>query len=327
MRWMRRASWLACIAGAGVLACGRAYAISSDAGTGGAQFLKLGQGSARMLALGQAGVAMADGVEALTWNPAGLALAQQKEALYSYLRYVQDVDSPLYMGYAHPIGRTVWGADISYLKVSGFDVRDANGVPQPSTNVNVYDGFATLALARSFWYEKLFVGGALRVVHEDLAGSVQNSVVGDVGVLAKPNSVVTLGMAVQNFGAGRANVPATARGGGALHLGDFLNLGLEINKPADSAVHVGIGGEFVLPEQYLDVGQITFRAGWHTADSLGQSFDDTLKSLRMDRASGISFGFGVFTSRAFGYGISLDYAFVPYGALGSVDEMSIKVRF
>ena len=327
MRMTRRAALFACVAGAGLLACGRAHALSSAAGTGGAQFLKLGQGSARILALGQSCVALVDGVESLTWNPAGLALAQQKEVLYSYLSYVQGVDSPLYAGYAHPVGRTVWGADVAYLQVGGFDVRDANGVPQTGQNVNVYDGFASIAVARSFWYEKLFVGGALRVVHEDLAGFVDNSVVGDVGLLAKPNSVVSLGLALRNFGAGMQNVPATVRGGGALHLGDFLNLGLEVNKAADSGVNVGIGAEFMLPEQYLDVGQITFRGGWRTADSLGQSYDSTLKDLSLDKASGVSFGFGVFTSRAFGYGISLDYAFVPYGALGSVDEMSVKVRF
>lgn len=327
MRMMRRTALFACIAGAGFLACGRAYAISSDAGTGGAQFLKLGQGSARILALGQSGVALVEGVESLTWNPAGLASAQQKEVIYSYLSHVQEVDSPLYAGYAHPVGRTVWGGDIAYLQVGGFDVRDANGIPQPGANVNVYDGFASIAAARSFWYERVFVGAAMRLVHEDLAGAVYNNVVGDIGLLAKPNSVISLGFAVLNFGAGTQNVPSTIRGGGALHLGDFLNLGLELNKAGDSGMNAGIGAEFMLPEQYLDVGQVTFRAGWRTADSLGQSYSSTLKDLRLDKASGVSFGFGVFTSRAFGYGISLDYAFVPYGALGSVDEMSIKVRF
>jgi len=304
-----------------------ARAVSDNAGTGGAQFLKLQQGSARVQALGQAYVALAEGADALTWNPAGLALTQQKEAVYSYLRYVQDVDSPLYLGYAHPMGRTVWGANLAYLSVSGFDVRDANGVPQSGEDVNVREGFSSIGLARSFWYEKLFLGGALRVVHEDLANSVHDTLVGDFGVLLKPNSVLTLGFAVQNFGASKENVPSITRGGAALRLSDFFNLGVELNQAADSGSHAGIGGEFLLPEQYLDIGQITFRAGYHSADSLGQSFSTQLKDLRLDRASGLSFGFGVFTSRAFGYGIALDYAFVPYGALGTVDQISVKVKF
>ena len=63
---------LACLG----LLCGRsaAWAVSDLAGTGGAQFLKLGQGSARAMALGQAYVALAEGADAVAWNPAGLAL-------------------------------------------------------------------------------------------------------------------------------------------------------------------------------------------------------------------------------------------------------------
>jgi hypothetical protein len=304
-----------------------AWGQSNNAGTGGAQFLKLEQGSARAQALGQAYVALAEGADALTWNPAGLALSQQKEVAYSYQSNVQGTDSPLYIGYAHPMGRTVWGANLAYLSVSNFDVRDANGVPQTSDNVYVRDGFATIAMARSFWYEKLFLGGALRVVHEDLASEEHDTLVGDVGILLKPNSVLTLGFAVQNFGSSVSNVPSTTRGGAALRLGDFFNLGLELNQSADSGAHFGVGGEFLLPEQYLDVGQISFRVGYYNADSLGESYSNTLKDLQLDRSAGLSFGFGLFTSRAFGYGLTLDYAFVPFGALGTVDQFTFKVKF
>ena len=303
------------------------WAISSEAGTGGAQFLKLNQGSARAMAMGRSYVSMAEGADSLTWNPAGLAVTQQKEVVYSYLRYIQEVDSPLYIGYAHPMGRTVWGANIAYLSVEGFDVRDANGIKQPETDAAVRDGFGSIGIARSFWYEKLFLGGAMRVVHEDIAGSVHDTLVGDVGVLLKPNSVLSLGFAVQNFGTNVSNVGSITRGGAAFRLGDFVSLAVELNKGADAGARVGLGGEFQLPEQYLDVGQVTLRMGYYNADSLGRSYDDSLKSLRMDRASGLSFGFGVYTSRAFGYGIALDYAFVPYGALGTVDQISLKVKF
>jgi len=324
MRNMRKT---ALIVGALLASSAPAWAVSPEAGTGGAQFLKLEQGSARAMALGQAYVALAEGSDALTWNPAGLAVTQQKEAAYSYLRYVQDVAAPLYMAYAHPMGRTVWGANIAYLGVSGFDVRDANGLKRSDDETDVRDGFGSIGVARSFWYEKIFLGGALRVVHEDIAKSVHDTLVGDFGLLVKPNSVLSVGFAVQNFGANKADVPSVTRGGAALRLGDFFNLGFELNQAADSGLRLGMGVEFQLPEQYLEVGQITFRAGCYNADSRGQSLEGTLKDLRLDRASGLSFGFGLFTSRAFGYGVALDYAFVPYGALGTVDQISLKVKF
>jgi len=41
----------------------------------------------------------------------------------------------------------------------------------------------------------------------------------------------------------------------------------------------------------------------------------------------MSFGIGLYTSQAFGYGLGLDYAFAPYGALGSVDQFTLKLKF
>lgn len=304
-----------------------ARAADSTAGTSGANFLKIGQGSARAMALGGAYAALSEGSDAMAWNPAGLAVTQQRELGFSYLRYIQDVDSPLYLGYAHPMGRTTWGANLSYISVSGFDVRDANGVPQPGSEVGVRDGLASVGLARSFWYEKLFLGGSLRVVHEDIAGSVKDTVVGDLGVILKPNSTLSLGFALQNFGSGAGNVAKITRAGAGVRLGDFVTVGLELSKASDSGARVALGGEFQLPEEYLDVGQLSLRVGYRNNDALGQSSDETLKSLRLDRASNLSFGFGMYTSQAFGYGVSLDYAFVPYGSLGTVDQISVKLKF
>lgn len=310
-----------------LIAASSARAADSNTGTSGANFLKIGQGSARAMSMGGAYVALSEGSDAMAWNPAGLAVTQQREFGFSYLRYVQDVDSPLYLAYAHPMGRTTWGANLSYISVSGFDVRDSQGVPQPETEVGVRDGLMSIGLARSFWYEKLFLGTSLRVVHEDIAGSVKDTVVGDVGAILKPNPTLSLGFAIQNFGSGAGNVARITRAGAGVRLGDFVTVGLELNKASDSGARIGIGGEFQLPEEYLDVGQLAFRIGYRNGDTFGQSNDETLKSLRLDRASNISFGFGMYTSQAFGYGVSLDYAFVPYGALGTVDQISVKLKF
>ncbi|MBI3552364.1 MAG: hypothetical protein HY077_07585 [Elusimicrobia bacterium] len=309
------------------LAAAPAAAIDPSAGTGGGAFLKLGQGSARAMALGHSYVALAEGSDALTWNPAGLASTQQKEAVYSYLRYVQDLDTPLYLAYAHPMGRTVWGANMAYVSATGFDTRDSNGIPIPDTNVSVHDGFGTIGVARSFWYEKLFLGGAMRLVHEDNGGNLHDTMVGDVGVTIKPNSSLSLAFAVQNFGTHVTNVASIVRGGAAYKAGDFVNLALELSEAADTGARVGIGAEFQVPEEYLEFGQVTFRVGYYNSDNLGQSFSGQLQGLRLDRASGLSFGFGLFTSQAFGYGLGVDYAFVPFGSLGTVDQISLKLKF
>lgn len=318
----------------GLLVLGSRSVLSLDsaAGTSGAAFLKVGQGSARAMALGRAYVALAEGSDALTWNPAGLAATQQREVSFSYLRYIQGVKTdislfPGYIGYAHPMGRTTWGANFAYMRDEGFDVRDANGVPQQDSNVGVRNGFGTLGMARSFWYEKLFLGASLRTVHEDIAGSASDTLVGDFGAILKPTNALSLGFALQNVGAGSRDIARITRGGAALRLNDFVTASVELNKAVDSGARLGIGGEFQLPEEYLDFGQITLRLGYQNTDGYGQSFSSQLKTLNLDRTGGLSFGIGIYTSQAFGYGLALDYAFVPMGALGTVDQISFKMKF
>lgn len=314
------------------LAAAPLRALDSAAGTSGAAFLKTGQGSARAMALGRAYVALAEGADALTWNPAGLAATQQREVSFSYLRYIQGVKTdismfPGYIGYAHPMGRTTWGANFAYMRDEGFDIRDADGVPQQDSNVGVRNGFGTLGVARSFWYEKLFLGAALRTVHEDIAGSTSDTLVGDFGAILKPTNALSLGFSLQNAGAGSRDIARVTRGGAALRLNDFVTAAVEMNKASDSGSRLGLGGEFQLPEEYLDFGQITLRLGYQNADNYGQSFSSQLKTLNLDRTGGLSFGIGVYTSQAFGYGLALDYAFVPMGALGTVDQISFKMKF
>jgi hypothetical protein len=318
---------------AALLAATSARATDSAAGTSGAQFMKLGQGSARAQALGGAYVALAEGSDAMTWNPAGLATTQQREFAFSYLRPVQGLTGPLgapiYLGYAQPMGRTTWGANFGYMNDSLDypDARNSVGVPQQATNVNVRDGYAAVGLARSFWYEKLFLGGSVREIHEDIAGSAHDTLAADFGAMLKPTNSLSLGFSVQNFGANSADVARTTRGGAALRLNDFMTVSGELSKASDSGAQIAVGGEFQLPEEYLDFGQLTMRVGYKNVDSYGQSFDAQLKDLKVDQTSGLSFGFGVYTSQAFGYGLSLDYAFVPYGALGTVDQISFKLKF
>src|SRR3989338_5355906 len=298
-----------------------AFAISDSAGTAGGAFMKLGQGSARAMALGKSYVALAEGPDALTWNPAGLGVTQQKELTYSYLRYVDGLSSPFFMGYAHPMGRTVWGGNAAYLASDDFDARDAAGVPQQA-DVHVRDGFGTLGAARSFWYEKFFAGASLKLIHEDNNGNLHDTIAADMGFLLKPANLWSLGFAVQNIAGGKANAATVLRGGAAYKLGDFLTLALELNDSSDTGARVGLGGECLVPEEYLELGQLTFRVGYYSADTLGQNRTSSqIKTLHLDKTSGLSFGFGLFTSQAFGYGIGLDYAFVPYGALGSGDQI------
>lgn len=310
------------------LAGAPARAIDPAAGTSGASFMKIGIGSARALAMGRAYVAAADGTEAMTWNPAGLAVSQQKEFSYSYMRYVQDIDAPLFMAYAHPLGRTVIGANAAYVSVDGFDVRDSQGRPLNSSEVRVQDGFATFSAARSFWFEKVHLGASVKAIHEDNDGTVRDVIVGDVGAMFRPNSYVTLAFASQNFGAGSSRVALVNRGGAAFRLWGLVTASIELSKASDSSARLGLGGEFTLPEDLLQLGQVYLRAGYYSADDLGEALEDERSFLYpLVGSPKLSFGLGVYTAQAFGYGLSFDYTFISLGALGNADMITLKVRF
>lgn len=315
------------VLGLALAAAKPARASSSGAGTSGATFLEIGQGSARAMALGGAYVALSEGSDALTWNPAGLAATQQREFAYSYLSYVQSLESPVYMAYAQPVGRSAWGVNVGYMTDSGFDIRDQNGISQQNSSALVRDGYATIGVARSFFYEKLDLGASLRGIHEEIVGDSHNSVAVDAGAIFHATNALAFGFALQNFGPSTADVAHTVRGGAAWRINDFLTASGELRNASDTGTTFSIGGEFQLPEEYLDIGQLSLRVGYQTVDSYGQSFSSTLHDLYLDQSSGFSFGFGLYTSEAFGYGLSLDYAFVPYGALGSVDQISFKLKF
>lgn len=300
--------------------------IDSSAGTDGASFMKIGMGSARAWGLGRAYVALAEGADAIAWNPAGLSLAEQRELAFSYTQWVQGV-SGQYVAYVQPTkGRTVLGVNAAHMSIGGFDARDEDGVPITDSNIFVRDLFFTLSASRSFLYEKLFLGASLKWVSENNAGTEHNSTVGDVGALFKPTGKLSFGLAVQNFGAS-GDVASTTRGGLAYRFNEFVLGSLELSKDSDNKSRAGLGFEFLLPEEYAQLGQAAFRVGYFTADDQGESTSSFLKSIKLHRSAGLSLGVGLFTSQAFGYGIGLDYAFVPMGALGIPHQFMVNIKF
>lgn len=315
----------------GVLAAvPRAHAIDPAAGTSGAAFMKIGMGSARALSMGQAYVSLAEGTDALTWNPAGLALAQQREWTYSYYRYIQDITSPMYMGYAHPLGRAVVGANIGYFSTTFNDgeIRDEYGRPRNGDEVRVQDGFATFSVARSFWYEKVFLGGSIKAVHEDNDNTVHDVLAGDFGVILRPNPYISFGYASQNFGAGSSRIASVSRVGASIKLMGLLTTSMEMSKPSDSGTRLGLGAEFMMPEDLLQVGQVYLRVGYRTTDDMGQVLENDRSFMYpLVGSAKLSFGLGLLTTQAFGYGLSFDYALISMGSLGTADMMSLKLRF
>lgn len=303
------------------------HAIDSKAGTGGAAFMKIQAGSPRASALGKAFSAIASGPDAMLYNPAGLAASTQKEVAFAVTDWVQGVRAQT-VAYIHPAGRTVFGANVSYMTVSGFDVRDDQGVALSGSHVRVRDAFATASVAHSFLYEKLFLGLSIKEVLENNGGPKRSTVVEDLGAVVRPSQYFAVGASFLNLSNDKKRVVQTQRMGVAFSPSVFLNLTGEISKDSDNASRIGAGAEVVLPEEVLQVGSLALRVGFFETDAQGENRSDSLvKRLSLQRTSGVSLGLGLYSSELTGYGMGMDYALVPMGALGVSHQVMFRMRF
>ncbi len=314
-------------AASGLALCGAAAAANTKVGTEGAAFLKIPTGSPRAQALGNCGVSLVEGGEALGINPAGIASAQMREFSFSYLSWLQDY-SGQYMAYVHPIGQSVVGVNLAYYGIKNFDVRDADGVPQYGADVKVRNGYASLGLAKGFFLEKLLVGASVKEVMEDNYTEEYKNLVFDAGAILRLGRKLSLGWSGQNFSGKAHQVVKVTRLGGAFAFNPFLTVALEQKTYSDRKGKLGGGVEFNLPEEFLQVGRVSLRAGYTPGDDVGKSVgDNTLKSLGMTETSGWAFGVGIYSAQALGYGMGFDYTFAPYGSLGKTSQLALKFQF
>ena len=305
----------------------RALAADANVGMDGAAFMKIPTGSPRVQALGNNGVSLVEGGEAMNVNPAGIASAQMREASFSYLSWIQDY-SGQYMSYVHPIGQSVIGVNLAYYGIKDFDVRDAEGKPQYGADVKVRNGYASLSIAKGFFLEKFLVGVSAKEVLEDNYTTEYKNLVFDIGAVLRLGRKLSLGWAAQNMSGKKHQVVKVNRLGGAFAFNPFVTLALEQKTYSDRKGRLGGGVELNLPEELLQVGRVALRAGYSPSDSLGKNMTDkTLDSFGLNDVSGWSFGVGLYSAQALGYGIGFDYTLAPYGALGKASQMALRFQF
>lgn len=314
-------------AAAALALAGAAHAVDSKVGVDGAAFMKIPTGSPRAQALGNNGVSLVEGGEAMNINPAGIASAQMRELSFSHLSWIQDY-SGQYVSYVHPIGQSVIGVNMAYYTISGFDVRDSEGKPQYGSDVKVRNGYASLTLAKGFFLEKFLVGVSAKQVQEDNYASEYKNLVFDMGAVLRLGRRLSLGWAGQNMSGKKHQVVKVQRLGGAYSFSPYLTLALEQKTYSDRKGKLSGGAEITLPEELLQVGRVTFRAGYSPADNYGKNMEDkTLDSLGLNDVGGWAFGVGIYSAQALGYGMGFDYTLAPYGALGKASQLALRFQF
>ena len=307
----------------------QAFAINERAGTSASAFLKIDAGSPRAQALGNAYVSIADGPEALFWNPAGAASATTRELQFAYLDYLQGYKART-LAYLQPLGKTIIGVTFNYMDMDGFDFRGDYGELRSESGTPVRNFVGSLSVARGFFSQKLQIGGTAKYITERLYNGEgynnYDNVGFDVGAKLRLVNWLGLGGALVNIG-DKEEMPRGLRLGADLNTRYFTISG-EYMKYRDDDYRYGVGLEVHIPEDLLQVARFDLRVGYYSRENTGiNESDDWVKSVGLEETSKVSFGFGIYSSELFGYGASLDYAVTPFGALGTSQQIAVSVQF
>ena len=284
-------------------------ALDSKTGTVSASFLKIGIG-ARAAGMGEAFGAVADDVTAMYWNPAGVAQIEQTEATFMHSFWLESM-SYEYLGLAYPLGGSAIGVSVSYLGISDIEGRDVNDVR--TSNFSANDMAIGVTYGKSL-SDVFMLGGSIKSINEKIDTETASSVGIDVGALYKASEDINLGASVQNIGSGlkfiseAGDLPMNVRVGGAYKSIDkALTIALDVNKPVDNKAKANLGLEYWFKESVAVRGGYKYQIGGN--DAIGG-------------LTGLTAGAGLKVSQ-----MQIDYAFMPFGDLGSAHRVSLLVKF
>ncbi|MBI4668081.1 MAG: hypothetical protein HY747_02665, partial [Elusimicrobia bacterium] len=184
----------------------------SYAGTSAAQFLKIGIGNAEAMALGRSYVALADGVESLGYNPAGIARSNNREFALGLTDWIDNFKGH-YAAYNQPYMHANVAFNAAYFTLGDFDARDENGIPIAGADVFVRTGFMNGAFGWSLPAENLFFGLGAKGVFEDYYGNASANFAMDSGVLWLINNDWQFGASILNLSFDYRKIPWTLRAG------------------------------------------------------------------------------------------------------------------
>lgn len=284
---------------------------NTDVGTTGFSFLKVGT-SAREVAMGGASIGLAGGVNAICWNPAGIARIENAEAGLSYLHYIADIQSG-FIGYAKPSGKFGWGAGVVYLNSGAIKKTDIDNIDLGSftasyASVNVAGGYTL--------YDKLRLGATAKFLYAGIDTFKAVGAAIDLGALYDiPFPGLKGGLVIQNLG-GQLKAFVSQKdplplsiGIGAGYENPSFKGAVDLVKPLESGIVFKAGCEWWAHKL------LCLRIGYNSLGSSLKTGGGT------DILAGLSAGLGVRYRT-----IGLDYAYTPYLALGNGHRISLSFQ-
>lgn len=298
--------------------------IHDGAGTAGAAFLKNESGS-RPVGMGGAFTGLANDINTIFWNPAGLTAVHTRELTAMQHFSFVDINNQS-IGYAQRVNRLVWGA--SFLGSFTEIERRIAATETPDSTVTV-GGFATgLSLAYPL-AENFSIGGTAKFISQQL--DIQNvyGFAADFGaILRLLDNHLGLGVSVLNAGVldGEESPPMAIRAGLAYRSwSEVAPDSEEMEQPSelwaivadahlpliDAHPSFHLGAE----RWFYDIiaARVGYRLGLNDNPSDGLTIGIGVRKDGLNSLANIDFQF--------------DYAFVPDAHVGHAHRISFITRF
>jgi len=189
-------------------------------GTAGAEELLIPVG-AKGTALGGASLASISGVDAIYWNPAGLANTQSSvEAMFTYMKYIADIN----VTYGAVGVKTGIGSlGVSFQALSFGDIPVTTEQSPDGTGSMYSPQFMTIGMTYSkSMTDRIFIGSNVKFVNETIMSTSASAFAVDAGVQYLTSIGVKIGVAMKNVGSAlrfegndlerRVDLPGTAPG-------------------------------------------------------------------------------------------------------------------
>jgi hypothetical protein len=288
-----------------VLASSASAASFGSPGTAGLDSSKI-LSSPRPAAMGGAGTALGKALSNIDLNPAALSDLVGPQAEAAHISWFEDIAlDRVALAWGRGQGASL---GLSYVQLGTPDVSaiDVNGVSQGSFHEND----RSLALSAALPVGSLDLGVSLRASQRELAGLSETGFDGDLGARLRLGAGWSLGLSALHLGSLSAlekeadAAPSTVRGGLAWDhaLGDDVEASVAVDgvQSVDAAVQVRAGAELRLYRV------LSLRAGSQYSDAY-------------DNRQAFTAGAGLHWN-----GIGIDYAYAPFGALGSTQRIGLS---
>ena len=294
-------------------------------GTTGAEQVLIPVG-ARGIATGGAFLANITGLESIYYNPAGLDVYPQTEAMFSYVNHLADINISYFA-----IGTTL--GDIGSI---GFDLKSFNFGDIQVTTEDFPDGtgetYSPSFLTIGFTYSKVLtdrisIGTNLKLITENIQNTNATGFALDAGVQYRFSEALMIGAAVKNIGsdmnysgqdlADRTGIPGSIPGSSSgsyeiitegFQIPSFFQLSLTYALNVDEQNNLLFAGAYTANNSFEDIANLGLEYGFMSNFFVRGGYNFLVQNAS-EYVYGFTFGAGLDYKIGGEVGFVFDYAF------------------